>query len=78
MFSIPPIPKKKYYVVAGVFAQHEWYLFDVGNEPHATVRQWVTDPHRAIHFKSEDEAEAIGELVCDMEQFTIESFVVFS
>ena len=78
MFAIPPVPKKKYYVVIGDFSHPEdWYLFNVGTETDTTIRQWVTDPKRAIHFKSENEAEQVGELVLHADEFTVESFTIF-
>lgn len=77
MFAIPSVPRKKYYVVCGEFGCLDWYLFDVANEPHATIRQWINDPRKALHFKSEEEAEQIGELVCAEDEFTISSFTKF-
>ncbi len=76
MFAIPPI-KKKYYVVSGFFGHQDWYLYNVGEDPELTVRQWTSNPKKAIHFNSEDEAEQIGELVLRNEDFTIEGFTSF-
>ena len=79
MFSLPPpVPKKKYYVVTGDFGHpDEWYLFNVGTETEITVRQWTSNHKRAIHFRSENEAEQVGELVLHADEFTVESFTIF-
>jgi len=74
MFATPPIIQKKYYVVVGVFPGQDWYLNDAGSEYNTMIRTWVTNPNKAIKFKTVDDAKQIGSLVCNEEDFTVESF----
>lgn len=78
MFAMPPILQKKYYVVVGMFPGQDWYLNDAGTDFNITVRTWVTNPNKAIKFKSADEAEQIGVLVCNEDDFTVKGFTKLS
>lgn len=74
MFAIPPIIKKKYYVIVGMFPRQDWYLSDAGNKHDTIVRTWVTNPNKAIKFNTVSDAEQVGALVCDSDDFTVEGF----
>lgn len=76
MFSVPPVPKKKYYVLVGEFGNQDWYLYNVDSS-YVTIRSWTSNPKKAIQFKSQDEAEQIGELVCAEDEFHVQSFTKF-
>ena len=78
MFAIPPVPKKKFYVVVGMFPGQDWYLNNAANEYDTIIRTWVANPNKAIKFKSVDDAQQIGALVCDEDDFTVESFTKLS
>ena len=79
MFTMPPAKyRKKYYVVVGMFPGQDWYLNNAENEHDTTVRTWVAAPGKAIKFKSANEAEQIGGLVCDEDDFMVEGFIEFT
>ena len=76
---MPPTKyRTKYYVVVGAFPGQDWYLNDAGTKHDTTIRTWVSNPNKAIKFKTVDDAEQIGALVCDEEDFTVESFIKFT
>lgn len=76
MFAVPPVSRKKYFVLVGDFGDRNWYLHDV-QSTYVTTRSWTSNPKKAIQFKSQDEAEQVGELVCGEDEFSIQSFTKF-
>lgn len=81
MFTIPPISQnKKIFVLVSEFGDRDWYLYDLrdlqGSCP-TRERQWTDNPRKAIKFKSADEAEQVGEMVLDEDEYSIESFATF-
>jgi phosphoenolpyruvate synthase/pyruvate phosphate dikinase len=74
MFPIPI--SKKYYVIVGAF-DGEWFLRDADTKTQTTYREWINTPSKAIQFKSQEEAEQVGELVLSEDEFTIESYTKF-
>ena len=65
---------EKAYVIVGLFETSIWYLKDADTKARdITIRKWTMDSKKAVQFNRKEDAENVGLLILNEDEFAIES-----
>lgn len=65
---------EKVYVIVNVAFKARWYLKDADTRAsYITVRKWTMNPKKAVRFDHKEDAENVGLLILNEDEFIIQS-----